>query len=45
MKRIFFLGLLLLVCIPIAYYFTSSKKEKALPIINPIDVNEEMVDP
>jgi protein SCO1 len=45
MKRIFFLGLLLLVCIPIAYYFTSSKKDKPLPIINPIDVNEEMVDP
>jgi protein SCO1/2 len=45
MKRTFFLGLLLLVCIPIAYYFTSSKKEKPLPIINPIDVNEEMVDP
>jgi protein SCO1/2 len=45
MKRIFFLGLLLLVCIPISYYFTSSKKEKPLPIINPIDVNEEMVDP
>jgi protein SCO1/2 len=45
MKRIFFLGLLLLVCIPIAYHFTSSKKENPLPIINPIDVNEEMVDP
>ena len=45
MKRIFFLGLLLLICIPIAYHFTSSKKEKPLPIINPIDVNEEMVDP
>jgi protein SCO1/2 len=45
MKRIFFLGLLLLVCIPISYYFTSSKKEKPLPIINPIDVTEEMVDP
>lgn len=45
MKRIFYLGLLLLVCIPIAYHFTSSKKEKPLPIINPIDVNEEMVDP
>ena len=45
MKRIFFLGLLLLVCIPIAYYFTSSKKDKPLPIINPVDVNEEMVDP
>ena len=45
MKRIFFLGLLLLVLIPIAYHFTSSKKEKPLPIINPIDVNEEMVDP
>jgi protein SCO1/2 len=45
MKRIFFLGLLLLVCIPIAYHFTTSKKDKPLPIINPIDVNEEMVDP
>jgi protein SCO1/2 len=45
MKRIFFLGLLLLVCIPVAYYFTRSIKEKPLPIINPIDVNEEMVDP
>ena len=45
MKRIFFLGLLLLICVPIAYHFTSSKKEKPLPIINPIDVNEEMVDP
>jgi protein SCO1/2 len=45
MKRTFFLALLLLVCIPIAYYFTSLKKEKPLPVINPIDVNEEMVDP
>jgi protein SCO1/2 len=45
MKRIFFLGLLLLICIPISYHFTSSKKEKPLPIINPIDVTEEMVDP
>jgi protein SCO1/2 len=45
MKRILFLGLLLLVCIPISYHFTSSKKEKPLPIINPIDVTEEMVDP
>ena len=45
MKRIFFLGILFLVCIPIGYYFMSAKKEKPLPIINPIDVNEEMVDP
>lgn len=45
MKRIFFLALLFLVCVPIGYYLMSSKKEKPLPIINPIDVNEEMVDP
>lgn len=45
MKRIFFLALLFLICVPIGYYLMSSKKEKPLPIINPIDVNEEMVDP
>jgi protein SCO1/2 len=45
MKRIFFVGIILLVSFPIAYYFTSAKTEKPLPIINPIDVNEEMVDP
>ena len=45
MKRIFFLGLLFLICVPVGYYIMSAKKEKPLPIINPIDVNEEMVDP
>ena len=45
MKRIFFVALLLLICVLIGYYLMSSKKEKPLPIINPVDVNEEMVDP
>jgi protein SCO1/2 len=45
MKRIFFLALLFLICVPIGYYLMNPKKEKPLPIINPIDVNEEMVDP
>ena len=45
MKRIFFVALLLLICVPIGYYLMSTKKEKPLPIINPVDVNEEMVDP
>ena len=45
MKRIFFLGLLFLICVPVGYYIMSAKKEKPLPIINPIDVNAEMVDP
>jgi len=45
MKRIFFLGLLFLICVPVGYYIMSAKKENPLPIINPIDVNEEMVDP
>jgi protein SCO1/2 len=45
MKRIFFLALLFLICVPIGYYLMSPKKDKPLPIINPIDVNQEMVDP
>ncbi len=45
MKRVFFLALLFLICVPIGYYLMNTKKEKQLPIINPIDVNEEMVDP
>ena len=46
MKRILFLGLLFMVLIPIGYYFLSdSGRQKTLPVINPIDGQEEMVDP
>ena len=44
MKRLFAIALILVVGIFVAYYF-SQPKEKPLPIINPIDLNEEMVDP
>lgn len=33
------------ICIPIGYFLIKPKKQKDLPIINPIDVQEEMVDP
>jgi protein SCO1/2 len=44
MKRLFAIALILVVGVFVAYYF-SQPKEKPLPIINPIDLNEEMVDP
>ncbi|MFM6934621.1 MAG: SCO family protein [Flavobacteriales bacterium] len=45
MKRVFFLAILFMICVPIGYYLMNPNREKSLPIINPIDVNEEMVDP
>ena len=46
MKRILFLGLLFVILVPIGYYFLSGGgQQKILPVINPIDVQEEMVDP
>ena len=44
MKKIIFIFLLLLVCVPIAYYFNIPSDEKELAVINPIDLNSEMVD-
>jgi len=44
MKKIIFIFLLLLVCVPIAYYFNMPTDEKELAVINPIDLNSEMVD-
>ena len=44
MKKIIFILLLLLVCVPIAYYFNMPTDEKELAVINPIDLNSEMVD-
>ena len=45
MKRILFIACLLLVCVTISYFILNPKKQKPLPIINPKDLNEEMVDP
>lgn len=45
MKRIGFLALLFAVCVPLGYYIMNQKPETVLPVINPIDVQEEMVDP
>jgi hypothetical protein len=44
-KRILFIACLLLVCVSVSYFILNPKKQKPLPIINPKDLNEEMVDP
>tara|TARA_B100000927_G_scaffold111196_1_gene89783 strand:+ start:87 stop:746 length:660 start_codon:yes stop_codon:yes gene_type:complete len=44
MKKVLFIFLLLIVCIPIAYYFNAPSNARELSIINPIDLNPEMVD-
>jgi protein SCO1/2 len=46
MKRILFLGVFFLILVPIGYYFLSDQSHnKPLPVINPVDVQQEMVDP
>ena len=45
MKRILFLIALFAVCVPIGYFLIKPKNQDVLPVINPIDVQEEMVDP
>jgi len=46
MKRLLFLAIFFLILVPIGYYFLSDQnKSKPLPVINPIDVQQEMVDP
>lgn len=44
MKRFLFLGILFITCIFIAYFFILSPDDKPLPVINPVDVESEMVD-
>ena len=44
MKRILALAILFIVGVTIAYFMTQPK-EKPLPVINPVDVESEMVDP
>ena len=45
MKRVLFIGIVLLVFIPIAYYYMNRASQKKLPIINPTDLLSEVVDP
>ena len=45
MKRIVFLVIFSFTCIFLIYFFNQPEKVKSLPVINPVDVNEEMVDP
>jgi protein SCO1/2 len=44
MKRFLFLGILFITCIIIAYFFILAPDNKPLPVINPVDVESEMVD-
>lgn len=45
MNRIIFLVVFSIIMIPTIYFLMRPKEEKSLPIINPVDLNEEMVDP
>ena len=45
MKRIIFLVVFFILGVTITYVMIKPSKEKSLPVINPVDVNEEMVDP
>ena len=44
MRAMVVLALILLVSIPIAYFFIEQSNKKPLPILNPKDVQQEMVD-
>lgn len=44
MKKVAFIFILLIVCVPIAYYFNVPSDKKELAVINPIDLNSQMVD-
>lgn len=45
MNRIIFLVVFSIIMIPTIYFLMRPKEEKSLPIINPVDLHEEMVDP
>ncbi len=45
MRRIIFVFCLLIVCVSLGYFIEKQKKAKKLPVINPKDLKEEMVDP
>jgi protein SCO1/2 len=45
MKRILFLVVFFILGVTITYFMIKPSKEKSLPVINPVDVIQEMVDP
>jgi len=45
MKRLLFLALFSGICISLIYWNSLAEDKKELPVINPVDVSEEMVDP
>ena len=45
MKKILAIFVLLVIFVPLAFFIMNPSVEKKLPVINPIDVNQEMVDP
>jgi protein SCO1 len=45
MKRIFFIFCLLVVCVTFSYLILQKTQVKKLPVLNPIDLKKEMVDP
>ena len=45
MNRLIFLVIFLAVGTSVTYYITQTRKEKLLPVINPVDIEAEMVDP
>ena len=45
MKKVLFIVVLLMVCVPIAYYYNTKTTQKKLPIINPSELVEDVVDP
>ncbi len=45
MKRILFLVVFFVLGVTITYFMIKPSKEKSLPVINPVDVKQEMVDP
>ncbi|MDC0272094.1 SCO family protein [Crocinitomicaceae bacterium] len=45
MKRIIFVFIILMIAIPVAYYYTIESNKKKLPIINPSDLVPDVVDP
>ena len=45
MKRILFLVVFFILGVTITYFMIKPSKEKSLPVINPVNVNKEMVDP
>ncbi len=45
MRKVIFIFGLLMVCVPIAYYFNKPDDKKKLAIISPIDLDTDVVDP